>query len=205
MVKGIFIVLDGLDGSGKSEMARLLYEHFSKNDKYDVLVTREPTDGKYGKEIRERLAKEDDPKINGKEMLELFIQDREDHLKNKVIPFLNKTNDKDVNIVICDRYYYSTMAFQSVQGLDTKMLIELNKEFLKPEVAFILDVKPETALERISGRKKEKFEQLEFMNKLRARFLELPELLDDNLKIIDASKTAEEVFEDVKREINQLL
>jgi len=205
MSKGIFIVLDGLDGSGKSEMVRLLGSYISSNNKdCNVLATREPTDGKYGKEIRNILANEEDPKINGHNLLELFIKDREDHLKKEIIPFLNRT-DKGKNIAICDRYYYSTIAFQATQGLDVKMLIEVNKWFLKPDLALILDIKPETALERIKTRKKEKFEQLGFMKKLRRRFLEMPKLLNDNIRIIDASKSKEEVFEDIRQEASKLL
>jgi|TARA_B100001964_G_C14246018_1_gene607415 dTMP kinase len=205
MVKGFFIVMDGIDGSGKSEMVKLLHDYLlSKSKKYRILTTREPTNGMYGKEIRDILAKEKDPNINGQKMLELFIKDREEHLKNTVIPFLNKSNDHEANIVICDRYYYSTIAFQATQGLDMKMLIEINKEFLMPEIAFILDVRPEVALERIKSREKEKFEQLEFMNKLRERFLELPRLLKDNIKIIDASRVLNEVFNDIKKEVDKL-
>ena len=205
MSKGIFIVLDGLDGSGKSEMVKLLGSYISSNNKdCNVLTTREPTDGKYGKEIRTILANEEDPKINGRKLLELFIKDREDHLKKEIIPFLNKT-DKEKNIAICDRYYYSTIAFQATQGLDIKMLIEVNKVFLKPDLALILDINPETALERIKIRKKEKFEQLEFMKNLRRRFLEMQKLLNDNIKVIDASKSKEEVFEDIRQQVENML
>jgi len=205
MSKGIFIVLDGLDGSGKSEMAKLLGSYISLNDKNcDILVTREPTDGKYGKEIRGILANETDPKINCHKLLDLFIKDREDHLKKEIIPFLNKM-DSEKNIAICDRYYYSTIAFQATQGLDVKMLIEMNKGFLKPDLVLILDIKPKIALERIKKRKKEKFEQLEFMKKLRRRFLEMPKLLNDNIKIIDASKSKEDVFEAITEEASKLL
>jgi len=204
MVKGVFIVLDGLDGSGKSEMIIQLNDYLSKNSNYKVLVTGEPTDSRYGKEIRDILASEKDPQINGQKLLDLFIKDREDHLKNTIIPFLNKLDGK-LNIVICDRYYYSTIAFQATQGLDLKMLMEINKEFLKPDVAFILDIKPDIALERMGGREKEKFEQLEFMNKLRGKFLEMPKLLNDNIKIIDASKDKDTVFNKIKKEVNEFL
>ena len=205
MVKGIFIVLDGIDGSGKSEMAKLLHNYlFSKSKSYRILTTREPTNGTYGREIRDILAKEKDPHQNAEKLLELFIKDRGDHLKNTIIPFLNKSNDSEVNIVICDRYYYSSIAFQVAQGLDKEIVIKKNKNFLKPDVVLIMDVKPDVALERIKHRKKEKFEQLEFMGKLREKFLELPELLEDNLKIIDSSGAPNEVFEDIKKEVDKL-
>jgi len=206
MVRGIFIVLDGLDGSGKSEMVKLLYNYlFSKNKKYELLTTREPTNGSYGREIRKILAKEKDPNLNAENILELFIKDREEHVNNIIIPFLKKTSRGNVNIVICDRYYYSTIAFQETQGLDIDILIEKNKEFPKPDIAFIMDVKPEIALERIKQREKEKFEQLDFMKKLRETFLELPKFLDDNIKIVDASKEKHDVFEEIKKEVDRML
>ena len=85
------------------------------------------------------------------------------------------------------------------------MLIEVNKVFLKPDLALILDINPETALERIKTRKKEKFEQLEFMKNLRRRFLEMQKLLNDDIEVIDASKSKEEVFEDIRQQVENML
>lgn len=206
MVEGIFIVLDGIDGSGKSEMVKLLHNYlFSKNKKYRILTTREPTNGTYGKEIRKMLAEEKDPKLNADKMLELFIKDREEHVNETIMPFLKKSNGHEVNIVICDRYYYSTIAFQATQGLDIEMLVEKNKKFPKPDVAFIMDISPNISLDRIKSRKKEKFEQLDFMNKLKRKFLELPDILEDNLKIMDASKEINVVFEEIRKEVDNFL
>ena len=188
MMKSLFIVVDGMDGSGKSEIVKLLHNYlFSKNKKYRILTTREPTNGTYGKKIRKILVEEKDPIANAGHLLELFTKDREEHLKNVILPFLEKSNEHELNIVLCDRYYYSTIAFQSTQGLDLKKIIEKNKHFKKPDIAFILDVKPEIALERIRHREKEKFEKIGFMKKLRKNFLKLPSYLKDNIKVIDAS------------------
>lgn len=202
MGKGIFIVLDGLDGSGKSSMVEMLREYISSKNKYNILVTREPTDGRYGSQIRKILAEEKEPNGHGEKMLELFIQDRQEHLESLIVPFLVKGKK---NIVICDRYYYSTIAFQSTQGIDMQTVIDKNKNFLKPDITFIMDIEPEAALERIKDRKKEKFEQLEFMKGLRKRFLELPNILKDNIKVINASKSQKEIFEEIMEEVDKLI
>lgn len=206
MKKGIFIVVDGIDGSGKSEIVKMLHNYlFSTNKKYHILTTREPTNGHYGKQIRKMLREEKDPLSNSKKLMELFIKDREQHLKNTIEPFLKSNNRHKLNILLCDRYYYSTIAFQSAQGLDINKIINKNKKFKKPDIAFILDVEPSIALKRIEYREKEKFEKLEFMKKIRKNFLKLPKLLNDNIKIIDSSKPLKNVFEGIKKEIDKIL
>ena len=205
MVKGMFIVIDGIDGSGKTEIVKMLHNYlFSKNKKYRILTTREPTYGRYGMQIRQMLRKERNPLSSSKKLMWLFIKDRNEHLKNTIDPFLKKYNKHELNIVICDRYYYSTIAFQGAQGLDIKEIIKENKPFRKPDIAFILDVEPSIALKRISYREKEKFEQLHFMKKIRENFLKLPKLLDDNIKIINSSESLKNVFEDVIKETDEL-
>ncbi|MBI2656452.1 dTMP kinase [Candidatus Woesearchaeota archaeon] len=206
MGKGMFIVVDGIDGSGKSELIKMLHNHlFSRHKKYRILTTREPTNGTYGKKIRKMLMEEKDPKSSSKKLMDLFIKDRAEHLKNTIEPFLRHSNRHELNIVLCDRYYYSTIAFQAAQGLDMKEIIGKNKSFRKPDIAFILDVNPPIALERIKHRKKEKFEHLEFMKKIRKNFLKLPRLLKDNIKIIDSSKPLKSVFEDIRKEVDKIL
>ncbi|MBI2557835.1 dTMP kinase [Candidatus Woesearchaeota archaeon] len=206
MKQGLFIVIDGIDGSGKTEIVKMLHNYlFTKNKKYRILATREPTNGSYGKKIREMLRKENDPISNSEKLTELFMKDREEHLSNTIEPFLNRSSKHELNIVICDRYYYSTIAFQGAQGLNAKGLIKKNMAFRKPDMAFILDVEPSLALKRIEYRRREKFEQLEFMKKIRKNFLLLPKLLEDNIKIINASKPLNDVFAAIKKEIENIL
>ncbi len=206
MKKSLFIVVDGIDGSGKSEIVKMLHNYlFSKGKRYRLLTTREPTNGVYGKQIRKMLTTEKDPKSNSKKLMNLFIKDRKEHLNYTIEPFLKKSEYHDINIVICDRYYYSTITFQAAQGLEIEEIIAKNKGFRKPDIAFILDVEPAVALKRIEYRKKEKFEQLNFMKKIRENFLKLPRLLKDNIKVIDSSKPLKDVFEDVKKEIDKII
>ena len=137
--------------------------------------------------------------------MQLFLKDREDHLKNIIEPFLKKSSKEEINIALCDRYYYSTIAFQGAQGQGIKELIAKNKAFRKPDIAFVLDVEPSVALKRITYRKKEKFEQLKFMENIRKNYLKLPKLLNDNLKIIDSSKSLKNIFSEIRREVDKIL
>lgn len=191
-----FIVFDGMDGAGKGEMISRLKKYLEdKGEK--VLVTKEPTDGEYGKQIQEILKKEKNPLKSAEKLLTLFVQDREEHVVEM---------EKFEGIVICDRYYYSTIAFQGAQGIDVEKLIGANINFKTPDIAFILDLDPELAMERIGkrGDPKEKFEELEFMKQLRDIYLQLENALDDPIVIIDASGSIEEVFEQIKKEVEKV-
>jgi len=196
----LFIVLDGIDGSGKGEQIKKLEKYLASLGA-KVLVTREPSDSKYGKEIRKILKTEKDPLANKEKLLQLYVKDREEHLKKEIEPFLKKDG-----VVICDRYYYSTIVYQACQGVPVEQIVLLNEGFTTPDIAFILDLPAEVALERIGKvREIEKFEKLEFMKKLRGGFLNLKDVLDENIKIIEASGTPDEVFEQIKKEIKALL
>ncbi len=202
MAKPLFMVLDGIDGSGKGTIIGMLYSYLSSLKKYRVLTTAEPTSNKYGKKIRQILRKEKEPMKNADKLLELYIKDRDLHLKEIIEPFLKVNN----SILLCDRYYYSTIAYQNAQGIPLKTLLKANKSFRKPDIAFILDLPPKMALERINKtRQKEKFEKLGFMLKLRKNFLALKKHLPDNIKIVDASKSKNHVFNQIKEELNKSL
>ncbi|MFH1827985.1 MAG: dTMP kinase [Nanoarchaeota archaeon] len=200
MVK-LFIVLDGIDGSGKGEVLKRLVDHFSKTLK--VVKTEEPTQGIYGKEIRQ-LLKEKDPLNNKDKLLDLYIKDRGQHVNNVISPFLKNGS----GLLLCDRYYYSTIVYQSAQGILGQEVVIKNSGFPKPHICFILDLTAEKALDRITQRNRglEKFEKIGFLKRIREGFLRLSNILnDDNIKIIDASKGKEEVFEAIKKEIEKLI
>ena len=205
MKNNFFIVVDGIDGAGKSEIVKKIHNYlFSKNKRFRILTTREPTNGEFGRKIREIIELEKDPLSNMAKLIDLFIKDRQQHLEKTIEPFLSQANGDEVNILISDRYYYSTIAFQGAQGASINELIEKNSRFRRPDIAFILDLNPETALKRIESRFKEKFEQLAFMKKIRENFIKLPRLLEDNIIIINADKGIEKVFDEIRKHLDLL-
>ena len=202
-MNGIFIAIEGLDGAGKGFVMMRLQEYImGKSKRYDhLLLTREPTFGPIGRQIRELLAKEKDAFKDGKKFAELYSKDREWHVKEHIQPALDKGY-----VVLCDRYKYSTIAFQQTQGLSFDEVYALNKNFPIPDLTFILDLPPKTALERIHQRNdgRDKFEDQAFMEKLRGKYLELPKLLPkNNLVLIDSSKDKESVFRQVKEKLEE--
>lgn len=209
LMAGTFIVFDGLPGCGKGTMIKKTFEHiFGKSKKYDnILVTDEPTNGPYGLKLRELFKKQKSSSDFADEIFQLFVNDRAWHIENIVKPALEKNF-----VVLCDRYKYSSIAYQTVQGTDFNKVFPAHKDFLAPNLALIFDVEPSEAVRRISsegGEKRkdtDKFRELEFVSALREHFNRLPQILpNENIQIINANKPINEVFESVKPLIDKAL
>lgn len=164
--KGIFIVIEGLDGSGKTTQATLLAEKFYK--KYNVLLTAEPSRGKIGTFIRECCLYEDERLRTEAEAL-LFASDRIEHMYSEVKPAL-----EEGKLVICDRYVYSSLAYQGSAGLSLEWIKTINARALQPDFSIFIDVPPEKVLERLQ-RKKSVMETLETQQKVREVYLKYVE------------------------------
>lgn len=208
-MSGAFIVFDGLPGCGKSTMIRKTFEYiYGKSKKYDnILVTDEPTNGPFGLKLRELFKKQKSSSDFAEEIFDLFVKDRAWHIENIIKPCL----EKDF-VILCDRYKYSSIAYQTVQGTDFNKVFPAHKDFLPPGLALILDVSPEEGYKRIHSESSEKrkdtdkFRDLEFISSLRAYFLKLPSLLPkENIKIIDANMSKEDVFGQIKPLVDNLL
>jgi len=198
-MKPIFLILEGIDGCGKGEQVKLLQNFFyDKNKRIDVFTTREPTYGQYGMAIRHILKTEEDPKSSADELLNLFTKDRAEHIST-IKCILNNVSGELCPVVICDRYYHSTYAFQQTQGVPFERIHETQKNFLKPTITLLLDIEARAALERISNGRRgiEKFEKLDFMTELRQNYLKLKSQLDEDIVIIDAAKSIPEVFQQI--------
>ena len=184
---GKFIVIEGLDGSGHSTQVSLLKDHLS------AILTKEPTkDSLAGKKIKKILEKEE--VISPFELQKLFTADRKEHLENVIIPALEKGN-----IIISDRYSFSSFAYGSSDGLDLDQLIEMNQDFLLPDITIILKVAPELCLERIEqrGTPVTLFEKVEKLEKVWSGYKEFPNKFD-HVYLVDGEKSIEEVFNEIK-------
>ena len=188
-----FIVFEGLDGSGQSTQAELL-KNFLIEQNYSVILTKEPTiDSEAGKKIRKVLDKE--IKIESIKLQELFTEDRKEHLKNVIIPALKKEK-----IVISDRYFFSTFAFGTADGLDLDWLIKINNQFLLPDLTFFLKVGPEICVQRIKlrGKKIQLFEKKEKLKKAWQTYEILTKKFE-NIHIIDGEKPIDKVFSQIQK------
>jgi dTMP kinase len=156
--KGLLVVFEGIDGSGKSTQAAGLARRLKRLG-YGVVSLREPSRGPWGRLIK-RLARDPDSLTAGEE-LALFIRDRRDNVARNIMPALRRGR-----AVILDRYYYSTMAYQGARGISPERIRRLNERFApRPDLVFILDIEPAAGLARISGRRTrdELFEQEHYL------------------------------------------
>lgn len=141
---GLFIAVEGLDGSGSSSHAALLANVLEK-DGYRVLLTREPTNSLIGGMIRARLAGE---WVAGVEALQLlFAADRAAHLDQVILPAL-----AGGRIVITDRYVFSAVAYGSLEIPDTAWLSTVNDRFIVPDLTFLVEVRPKICALRLKER-----------------------------------------------------
>jgi len=187
---GLFIVIDGIDGTGKSTQARRLGDWFTSRGR-DVVLSCEPTDGPWGRKLREsastgRLSPEDE--------LQYFLNDRRDHVEQKIAPALAAGK-----VVILDRYYFSTMAYQGARGFDPAAIRRMNESFAPvPDLLLILDLDVDTAHQRIGhrGDSTNEFEKRESLERCREIFLSLKD--EPFARVIDSNGTLDDVTEQIQ-------
>lgn len=196
--RGKFIVFEGLDGSGKGTQINLLVQEMQKQGR-KVFQTAEPTVSSVGGIIRDTLGGFQER--DAYELSALFLADRIAHntnTKNGIKQFLDNGID-----VVCDRYYYSSFAYQGIDA-DLEWVMKLNlecKEILKPDICIFLDVDTENCDERISKNRLEReiYENKSTLERIRRRFFDVFEILKDseNIKIVDAARSVDEISADI--------
>jgi dTMP kinase len=193
---GKFITFEGIDGSGKSTLISAIREKLlEKGIKEEkILITKEPGGTDFAELLRDVLAK----KVDREPLAELFalLSARYDHTKRKIIPAL-----REGKIVICDRYSDSTFAYQVFgRGLEYYLVTHLNKIAslkLKPDLTILIDLDPKIAFERLKD-KRDHYESLglEFFERVRYGYLALAKRAKKRIKVIDGSRSFEDVLKD---------
>ena len=190
--RGRFLAFEGIDGSGKSTVARMMHERLNATGRRSIL-TAEPTDSWVGDMVRRGNRDAVSPFT---ETL-LYVADRAEHTAQ-----IDKWLD-DGNNVVCDRYVGSTLAYQAVTlrprlgDSAREWLRAINAPFsLRPDVTFFLRLDPEVAMERLDSRpEREKFEKLDFLRSVDEEYRCLAEM--DGYIVIDAAQPLEQVAEAV--------
>jgi len=180
-----FIVLEGIDGSGKTVQAKALCTALRRKG-YSVHATAEPSRSPAGRLIRRVLQKR---KIPPEVEALLFAADRFLHLESEVRPALASGRT-----VVCDRYMYASFAYQGAQGVDLSWLREINRFAEKPDLTIYLDVPAETALKRIR-RRKTVLEELDLQRRVRQEYLKLVDA--GELILVDSTQPVEKASEDI--------
>ena len=191
----MLINLEGIDGCGKSTQTKLLQKKLEELGENTVIL-KEPTNGPHGQKLWDVLHGK--RKATNEEILEFFILDRKQHVNEKVQPALG-----DGTIVLMDRYYYSSMAYQVAGGLDVEYIRNKHNFAPDPDIVLIFDLPVSTALERVRGHSEaDEFEKEEHLEKVREAYLNLES--DPLVRIVDSTRTPEEIFEEVWRLVSEV-
>ena len=186
---GLLIVVEGIDGAGKTTLTESLRQHFAATEA-GVVASKEPTQGRWGRVLRETASS---GRIAPELELDLLIRDRAEHLQELIAPAL-----ADGKSVILDRYFFSSAAYQGAAGMDPVQILAVNREFApEPDILILLDLDPATGLERIRtrGDVANAFEREDTLAVARQIFLESMPPRPQGV-VIDARKPAEEVFQE---------
>ena len=203
----LFIVLEGIDGSGTTTQGDLLAEALQRSD-YVVHRTSEPSHGEIGQLIRRALQHRTEAPLSAQAVALLFAADRIDHCEREIGPALARGE-----CVISDRYLASSLAFQVVDGeggFGPAWIRTINRHIIEPDLSMLIDVDLGTSGRRIDarGQSRERFEVESFLAGVRARYLAIfddPDAGIGQRVIIDGTRDKETVAYDVVGAVMKLL
>jgi len=209
-MKGYFITLEGVEGSGKSTQVDLVKNHLQELG-FEVIVTHEPGDTKIGRDIRKLLLNPANDKLVPKAELMLYLADRAQHLSEVIVP-----NLKAGRVVISDRYVDATWAYQGfARELDCDLIKRLNNiatDNLDPNLTLLLDIDPAVSLQRAKAATAKEnntgdrieAEKINFHQQVRAGYLELAHR-EERIEVVDANQKPNNVFGQIKQILKERL
>lgn len=202
-MKGIFITIEGTDGSGKSTQIKLLMDYLSSKG-CDILFTREPGGTQISEKIRELILDINNVKMTAVTEALLYAAARAQHVEEKIIPAVDEGK-----IVICDRFVDSSIAYQgAARGLGSDLIKDINKFALRgilPDITLFFDISPEKGILRKKNERnldRIESEKLVFHKKVYNGYKELCDAYPERIKVINADDTVENVHENVIKEID---
>jgi len=186
--RGALIAVEGIDGMGKSTQVERLAARLNDQG-WTAVATREPTQGPWGRKIR-ALAREGRRDVSPEDELDWFLRDRMEHVESVIRPGLRAGR-----IVVTDRYYFSTMAYQGARGIDPQRIREMNEAlFPRPDLVILLRGEPRLGLARIArdreGGADAGYEQARYLERVAGLFAQFR---DPAIRVIDARGTPDEV------------
>lgn len=208
MKKRLFIAFEGGEGAGKSTILDKIYD-WMKDENIPCIKTREPGGIKISEQIRSVILDNNNTEMDGRTEALLYVAARRQHIVEKIIPALNEGK-----VVLCDRFIDSSLAYQGyARGIGMDEILEINKfaigEYM-PNLSIFFDLDPGEGLKRINKDNNREVnrldnEKLDFHNKVREGYYKILEKDKDRIVKIDASKSIDKVYEDVKYIIRQWL
>ena len=196
--RGVLIAFEGIDGTGKSTQIELLARRLRRTG-LEVVTTFEPTNGRHGRRLRELFSNR--AELDPDRELELFMADRREHVGELINPALAAGK-----VVLTDRYYFSTAAYQGAAGHNPAHILAANEAFApRPELVLLLTADPAVGVRRVRelrGERLNDFEQEEYLQKVAAIFADLR---DSNICRIDAAGEIARVHERIWSPVHRLL
>ena len=205
--KSFFICFEGVEGSGKSTQAKLLYKFIKKKITKNVILTREPGGTLFSEKIRNLML---DKKTNISPLTEFFLlmAARNEHIISKINFYLKKNF-----IIICDRFFYSTLAYQHyLEGMDKKFIFSIQKKIfnkIHPDITFLIDLNKKESKVRINKRAKKtnRFDKLSsyHFNKIRNGFIKISKMYKNKIVLIRGSKSLNEIQNEINTKTLKIL
>ena len=197
---GLFITIEGPEGSGKTTVAKKIVETL-QNEGYKVLYTREPGGVGIAEKIRDIILDVNNTNLDPRSEALLYAASRRQHLVEKVLPALN-----DGYIVICDRFVDSSLAYQGhARKIGIDEIYDINTFAIDthwPDISILLDIEPEIGLQRITKNRQDEvnrldLEGLNFHNLVHEGYQIIKEKYASRITLVDGNQTPEVVFDSV--------